>query len=109
MFSLGGGSHRAGERRYSIISPFIHPVTKEKIKILGGPSKYLPEMLKEGIPKSAVPKFLGGDHPDVTLHARIDQLVKDGFPRAARDAQPERAVEEAEPAVEAEVATPACA
>ena len=92
---------------YSIISPFIHPVTKEKIKILGGPSKYLPELLKEGVPKSAVPKFLGGDHPDVGLHAMIADLVKDGYPRAAQAPQPERAVEEAEPEVPATPA--ACA
>jgi hypothetical protein len=34
-------------------------VTKEKIKILGGPSKYLPEMEANGVPRSQIPKFLG--------------------------------------------------
>lgn len=85
---------------WSVIAPFIHPVTKEKLKILGGPSKYLPEMLKEGIPKSQVPKFLGGDHPDLKLADLIKDLVADGFPRAAKTPKAERAVEE-EPAVAA--------
>lgn len=69
---------------YTIISPFIHPVTKEKINILGGPSKYLPEMAKAGVPKAAVPKTLGGDCPDKKIDALLAELVADGFPRAAK-------------------------
>ena len=69
---------------YSMLSPFIHPVTKEKINILGGPSKYLPEMAKAGIPKSAVPKSLGGDCPDKKIDALLAELIADGFPRAAK-------------------------
>ena len=73
---------------YSIISPFIHPVTKEKIKILGSSSKYLPEMAKDGIPKSAVPKSLGGDCPDRKLVDMFAELSADGFPRAAKAPEP---------------------
>ena len=41
---------------YAVIKPLIHPVTRDKIKILGGKSSYLPEMKKAGIPLSAIPQ-----------------------------------------------------
>lgn len=69
---------------YSIISPFIHPVTKQKIKILGGPAKYLEEMRRDGIPPEAVPESLGGAARETPLADLIAELVADGFPRAAR-------------------------
>ena len=52
---------------YSIISPFIHPVTRDKIKILGGPREFLKAVEKAGCPRSAVPKCVGGDHPGTDI------------------------------------------
>ncbi|KAJ8598927.1 hypothetical protein CTAYLR_009835 [Chrysophaeum taylorii] len=68
---------------YAVISPFIHPVTKDKIKILGGPSKYLKEMERNGIPMSSVPTLIGGTHPGRNMLPEIQELVSDAFPEAA--------------------------
>ena len=70
---------------YKVISPLIHPVTRDKIKILGGKSAYLPEMKKAGIPLSAVPESMGGSYPDKSIERCIEELLAEGFPRAARD------------------------
>ena len=34
---------------YALASPFIHPVTRDKIRICGGPSKFLPEMVSSSL------------------------------------------------------------
>ena len=47
---------------YALASPFIHPVTRDKIRICGGPSRFLPEMASAGIPPTEVPRALGGQH-----------------------------------------------
>ncbi|KAJ8600485.1 hypothetical protein CTAYLR_004478 [Chrysophaeum taylorii] len=60
---------------WTIISPFIHPVTKEKIKILGGPSKYLPEMEAAGIDLDAIPEIFNGTKPLLTLKDAIASLA----------------------------------
>ena len=73
---------------YKVISPLIHPVTRDKIKILGGKSAYLPAMQKAGIPLSAVPQSLGGTCEDKSIERCIEQLLADGFPRAAREYSP---------------------
>ena len=70
---------------YKVISPLIHPVTRDKIKILGGKSAYLPAMQKAGIPLSALPRSMGGTCEDKSIEQCIEQLLADGFPRAARD------------------------
>ena len=70
---------------YKVIKPFIHPVTRDKIKILGGKSSYLPEMKKAGIPLSAIPESMGGSYPDKSIERCIEELLAEGFPRAARD------------------------
>jgi len=76
---------------YAIISPLIHPVTKQKIKILSGPSAYLPEMKKAGIPMSSIPKKMGGERPDKPLDEAVAELIEDGFPRAAKPWVPPKA------------------
>ena len=70
---------------YKVIKPFIHPVTRDKIKILGGKSSYLPEMKKAGIPLSAIPVSMGGSYPDKSIEKCIEELLAEGFPRAARE------------------------
>ncbi|KAJ1459831.1 CRAL-TRIO domain-containing protein [Pelagophyceae sp. CCMP2097] len=89
---------------YTVISPFIHPVTKEKIKILGGPSKYLPEMEANGIPRSQIPKFLGGDLPD----EKIADAIR-GINAAAAAAAVPSAAAAAAPAAAAVIAAAAAA
>ena len=73
---------------YKVISPLIHPVTRDKIKILGGKSAYLPAMQKAGIPLSALPQSMGGTCEDKSIEQCIEQLLADGFPRAAREYSP---------------------
>ena len=73
---------------YKVIKPFIHPVTRDKIKILGGKSSYLPEMKKAGIPLSAIPVSMGGSYPDKSIEKCIEELLAEGFPRAAREYSP---------------------
>ena len=73
---------------YKVISPLIHPVTRDKIKILGGKSAYLPAMQKAGIPLSALPRSMGGTCEDKSIEQCIEQLLADGFPRAAREYSP---------------------
>ena len=69
---------------HAAVKPFIHPVTREKIAVLGhGPDAYLPEMAKRGVPRTAVPRSLGGDAPDVKLHDAAADLLG-----IARDATP---------------------
>ena len=73
---------------YKVISPLIHPVTRDKIKILGGKSAYLPAMQKAGIPLSALPESMGGKYPDKSIEKCIEELLAEGFPRAAREYSP---------------------
>ena len=73
---------------YKVISPLIHPVTRDKIKILGGKSAYLPAMQKAGIPLSSLPESMGGKYPDKSIERCIEELLADGFPRAAREYSP---------------------
>jgi len=47
---------------WSIISPWLHPVTRNKIKILGGGSSLVKELVKNEIPIESIPKNLGGGH-----------------------------------------------
>ncbi|KAH8056524.1 hypothetical protein JL722_7360 [Aureococcus anophagefferens] len=81
---------------YAMISPMIHEVTKAKIKILGGPSKYLPELEKNGVPRAAVPKSLGGGCDETPLAKLIAELVADGF-RARRGSRRARRALETPP------------
>ena len=74
---------------YAVIKPLIHPVTRDKIKILGGKSAYLPEMKKAGIPLSSIPVSMGGTYADKPIERCIDELLADGFPRAAREYTPQ--------------------
>ena len=51
------------------ISPFIHPITKAKIKILAGEKAYKNELAKAGISMTQVPTAIGGSFQE--------KLVKD--------------------------------
>mmetsp|Transcript_12141 Transcript_12141/g.16429 ORF Transcript_12141/g.16429 Transcript_12141/m.16429 type:complete len:306 (+) Transcript_12141:39-956(+) len=62
---------------YTMVSPFIHPVTKEKIKILSGPSKYLPEMKANGIPLDQVPENFGGKFKLLTVPTLISNFIQE--------------------------------
>ena len=57
---------------YSVVSPVIHPTTKEKIKILG--SSFLDELERNGVPLAAVPRRLGGGAPDRPLASLLEGL-----------------------------------
>ncbi|KAH8057490.1 hypothetical protein JL721_9740 [Aureococcus anophagefferens] len=85
---------------YAMVSPMIHEVTKAKIKILGGPSKYLPELEKHGVPRAAVPKSLGGGCDETPLAKLIAELVADGFRARRGSRRPPRPEDAAEDAAE---------
>ena len=70
---------------YSVVKPLIHPVTRDKIKILGGKRAYLKKMQACGIPLSAVPSSMGGTYEDKSLERCLEELVADGFPRSAKN------------------------
>jgi len=61
---------------YSIISPMINPVTRDKINILGGPKAFLERMAKHGVPQNAVPKLVGGTHPGLEMKAVIEERLR---------------------------------
>ena len=52
---------------YALFTPFIHPVTRDKIKILGGPKAFLAELEKVGVTRDAVPRCVGGGHPGTDI------------------------------------------
>lgn len=62
---------------WGMITPWLHPVTKEKTYILGNPLK---EFQKCGIPLSAIPKALGGECDPVTLTSLIQDWRVNGAP-----------------------------
>ena len=57
---------------YSVVSPVIHPTTKEKMKILG--SSFLDELERNGVPLVAVPRHL--EEADLVAHRIDDPRVK---------------------------------
>jgi len=69
---------------WSAVSPFIHPITKAKVKILGGPSKYIPAMREAGIALSSIPTALGGSC-EVKL---VSDIIEESIANAAHAAPP---------------------
>jgi len=62
---------------WGVISPGIDPVSKSKIRMLGGKEKYLPEMEKCGIPRSSVPRELGGEHVSTSFWDALKEFVEE--------------------------------
>ena len=52
---------------WSVIQKWVHPVTREKIKILGGPAQYAPALADIGVTLDQLPGDLGGSHPGRVL------------------------------------------
>ena len=46
---------------WAVVKVWVHPITVEKIQVLGGQSKYLPKMEQAGIKRSELPDFMGGN------------------------------------------------
>jgi hypothetical protein len=46
-------------------------------------------MKKAGIPLSAIPESMGGTHADKSIERCIEDLLAEGFPRAAREYTPQ--------------------
>merc|ERR1711920_510973 len=46
-------------------------------------------MKKAGIPLSSIPTSMGGTYADKSIERCIDELLSDGFPRAAREYTPQ--------------------
>ena len=52
---------------WKIVSPWIDPITRKKIFILGGEKDYMPAFQKANIPITSIPTYLGGQHPGIEL------------------------------------------
>ena len=48
---------------WKIMSVWVDPVTKAKIQLL--PKKYLPRIEAAGMPRSQLPDWMGGSHPNI--------------------------------------------
>jgi len=72
---------------YAVVAPFIHPVTKNKIKILGGPKAYLAEMARAGLPATSVPALLGGQHPGLPIRDVVLRQLASVEPSPASESQ----------------------
>lgn len=59
---------------YALLSPLIAKTTRAKIRILG--RHFLDAMAAEGIPRDAIPKILGGNHPGRDL---LDLVIPQFF------------------------------
>lgn len=62
---------------WGMITPWLHPMTKQKTYILGNPLK---EFQKCGIPLSSIPKVLGGECEPTTLTSLIQDWRVNGAP-----------------------------
>ncbi|GBG26487.1 Phosphatidylinositol/phosphatidylcholine transfer protein SFH12 [Hondaea fermentalgiana] len=60
---------------WRIISPWIDPVVKAKIRILAGRSAYLPAMTKSDIPLASIPKQLGGESDTISLKEVVERII----------------------------------
>ncbi|GMH74063.1 hypothetical protein TL16_g06359 [Triparma laevis f. inornata] len=80
---------------WGMITPWLHPVTKEKTYILGGGEKLLKEFEAAGIPRSSVPKSLGGEADPTTLKSLILNWRENGAPVATPKITPTEAPAEA--------------
>jgi len=65
---------------WGMITPWLHPVTKEKTYILGGGEKLLKEFEAAGIPRASVPKVLGGQAEPISLKSLIEGWRVSGAP-----------------------------
>jgi len=50
---------------WSLIKPWLHPITQKKIYLLGNQAKYQPVMEAGGIKLSELPECMGGTHPGI--------------------------------------------
>jgi len=62
---------------WKFISPIIDSVTKSKIRMMGGKDKYIPEMEKCGMPRSCIPKELGGDAVSASFFDALLEMVEE--------------------------------
>jgi hypothetical protein len=63
---------------WSMIVPWLHPVTKEKTKILGGGNALIKEFEACGISRENIPNFLGGSATPITLTSLIHEWREKG-------------------------------
>lgn len=62
---------------WRIISPWIDPVVKAKIRILAGESAYIPAMIKSDIPIESIPSIIGGEGSTIMLKEVVERLVEE--------------------------------
>lgn len=61
---------------WAAISPGLDAASKSKIRMLGGPNSYLPEMEKCGIPVASIPTLLGGQAEFCNYFEEFEKLAK---------------------------------
>jgi len=61
---------------FSVVKPFIHPVTQAKINIIGDPKHALKKMQQnDGFELSAIPDFMGGTHPGKPTYEMLEEAI----------------------------------
>jgi len=63
---------------WALIQPWLHPVTKEKTKIVGGGNAMLKEFENCGITRENIPEFLGGTCKPITVGSMIHEWRQTG-------------------------------
>eukprot|EP00939_MAST-03C_sp_MAST-3C-sp1_P005377 g5377.t1 len=86
---------------WNVVSPFIHPITKAKIRIERDPAVARQKMLDDGVPLTSIPEYLGGkargvDCVDMLLRGMV---VEEDASKLARQKWPKRERRELAPAV----------
>ena len=69
---------------WKIAKGMVDPITRDKTRISTEPSQCRNEMLADGVPNDAIPTWLGGTHPGVSLKDYAHEFV-----RARRSQQPQ--------------------
>ena len=69
---------------WTVVKPWIHPITAAKINIVGSPKDALKQMEAVGIPSSSLPEWVGGTNKGVTVYDILNKIIKDNQAIASR-------------------------
>jgi len=62
---------------WSAVKQFLHPLTVNKIQIIGSYKEALKKMTAANIPAASLPQWMGGKHPGMKTFDYIQQLVSE--------------------------------
>ena len=89
ILALGGENYPETMRRVYVVNApsvfklmwkiakgMVDPITRDKTRISSEPSQCRNEMLADGVPNDAIPMWLGGTHPGVSLKDYAHEFVR---------------------------------